>query len=281
MNNNSLDIKSSTVDKTLDLVKVFLDKLISPTIEEVGLLMKDKISVWRFNNQIKILDKTRDLCKKNNIPLKSVSLKLLCPYLENASLEETEVLQNAWATLLANLVDARKNIENHVFPYILSQISINEFNILTKAYSQLKERDGTFESKKVRLNDNINIENAHREFVTAMQNKVDSKPEDYHQELGIQQTILSAYQSQTDISLHDLLSTNPLIISEIDDFQIDNLKRLRLVEAISIDERKNIYDLRQKGTYNIDELLSTKDKKFNITLTALGEYFIAICTEVN
>ena len=32
-----------------------------------------------------------------------------------------------WAILLGNMVDSEQNIENHVFPYILSQISSNEF----------------------------------------------------------------------------------------------------------------------------------------------------------
>ena len=67
------------------------------------------------------------MLRKTNIPTKIISLKLLCPLLDYSALEEDEVLQDKWATLLGNMVDSEQNIENHVFPYILSQISKQNF----------------------------------------------------------------------------------------------------------------------------------------------------------
>lgn len=61
-----------------------------------------------------------------------ISPKLLTPLLEYASLEDNEKLQDKWATLLANMVDSDQNVENHVFPYLLSQVSIQEFELLEK-----------------------------------------------------------------------------------------------------------------------------------------------------
>lgn len=101
-----------------------------PSVEEVGLLMKDKVASWRLSNQIKILNKAQEKCAKNNISPKAISLKLLCPYLENASLEEDEYMQDKWANLLTNLVDSQQNIENNIFPYILSQISKDEYEFI-------------------------------------------------------------------------------------------------------------------------------------------------------
>jgi len=129
-----LGITSTVLEKGIDLAKSFLEKLISPPIEETGLLLKEKAMFWRFKNQIKTINKAREYCMKHNIAPKEISLKLLCPLLNNAGLEEDDTLQDKWAILLSNMVDSEQNIQNHVFPYLLSQISKNEFGILEKAW---------------------------------------------------------------------------------------------------------------------------------------------------
>src|SRR5690606_6585090 len=88
----------------------------------------------KFKNQVKMLNKAKEYCQKNNINPKTISLKVLCPLLDYSALEESEELQDRWAILLANMVDSEQNIENHVFPYILSQISSNEFQILENVF---------------------------------------------------------------------------------------------------------------------------------------------------
>lgn len=131
---NKIDITSTALEKGIDIAKDFLDKLIIPSVEETGLLLKDKVTLWKFKNQVKMLNKAKDYCKKHEINPKTISLKVLCPLLDYSALEEDEELQEKWAILLANMVDSEKNIENHVFPYILSQISSNEFKILENVF---------------------------------------------------------------------------------------------------------------------------------------------------
>jgi len=137
---NKIDIKSSTIDKGLEIAKNFVDKLIMPSIEETGLLMKDHITMWRFKNQVKMLNKAKDYCDKHNIHPKKISLKVLAPLLEYSSLEEEDIMQDKWSVLLSNLIDSEQNIENHVFPYILSQLSIDEFIPLEKVYDSCVSR---------------------------------------------------------------------------------------------------------------------------------------------
>ena len=129
-----VNIKSTTIEKSLAVAKDFVDKLIMPSIEETGLLLKDHVAKWRFQNQVKILNKAKEYCESNNISPKQIQLKVLCPFLDYSSMEEDEVLQDKWAILLSNLVDSEQNIENHVFPYVLSQLSSNEFLVLEKVY---------------------------------------------------------------------------------------------------------------------------------------------------
>lgn len=140
MDNKKIDITSTVLEKGIDTAKNFLDKLIMPAIEETGLLLKDQVTMWKFKNQVRMLNKAKIHCEKNNISPKTISLKLLCPLLDYSGLEEDEILHDKWAILLSNMVDSEQNIENHVFPYILSQLSSNEFLFLEKVYDQKQIR---------------------------------------------------------------------------------------------------------------------------------------------
>ncbi|MBK7965759.1 MAG: hypothetical protein IPK10_11060 [Bacteroidetes bacterium] len=111
-----------------------------PSIEETGLLMKDHVTLWRFKNQVKMLNKAKEYCDKHNIHPKKISLKVLSPLLEYSSLEEEDIMQDKWSVLLSNLIDSEQNIENHVFPYILSQLSIDEYMPLEKVYDSCVSR---------------------------------------------------------------------------------------------------------------------------------------------
>ena len=127
---SDLNIKSSTIEKSLDLVKGFLQKLIGPSIDELGLLITDNVRLWRLKNQIRNLEKVKKIVEEEKIDLKQVSLKILVPYLEGVSLEEDEKLQNLWAQLFANYIDTSKNLTINVYPNILKQLSTNEVTVL-------------------------------------------------------------------------------------------------------------------------------------------------------
>ncbi|MCU4156588.1 DUF4393 domain-containing protein [Carboxylicivirga sp. A043] len=123
---------SKAIEKGLELAKDFLTKIIGPSAEEIGLLMSDNIRFFRFKNQVKILTKAQEYIVRKNISLQQIPVKVLVPLLENASLEENEELQVKWSNMICNMVDAETNLVNHVFPYILGQISIEEFLALEK-----------------------------------------------------------------------------------------------------------------------------------------------------
>ncbi|MCK8143387.1 DUF4393 domain-containing protein [Flavobacterium sp. I-SCBP12n] len=149
MENKEFNIKSSTVEKGLELAKEFLGKLISPTIEEVGLLMSDNIKFLRFKNQVRILLKAKEYVESKNLTLTEIPIKILVPLLEKASLENNESLQDKWAKMLVNMVNSEKNLQNQIFPYLLSQISIEEFNEL----KELIIKENNFAKRKLELTD--------------------------------------------------------------------------------------------------------------------------------
>ena len=148
MSNNEINIKSTTIEKGLELAKDFLGKLISPTLEEIGLLLSDNIKFIRYKNQIKILLKAKEYVEKKNIKIKEIPIKILVPLLENASLEDDEDLQDKWAKMLTNMVNSEYNLQNQIFPYLLSQISIEEFEELKRL--SLKEIDNLKNKEKLR-----------------------------------------------------------------------------------------------------------------------------------
>lgn len=130
MSNKELNIKSSTIEKGLDLAKDFLGKLIFPAVEEVGLLMGDNIKVWRFKNQVRLLNNVEKYVKEKSISTKKVPLKILLPFLENASLEEDESIIKLWENLLLNYINSLKSFNSAVFPKILSEINSVEATFL-------------------------------------------------------------------------------------------------------------------------------------------------------
>lgn len=139
MDDKKLNIKSSTIEKGLEIAKEFLGKLIIPSIEEVGLLMSDKVKYLRFKNQINVLLKARKYVEKRKIKIKELPIKILAPLLESASLEEEDFLQDRWASLLANMADSKGNLQNQVFPFLLSQLSIQEYLELNNLFRKEME----------------------------------------------------------------------------------------------------------------------------------------------
>ncbi|MEL6770612.1 MAG: hypothetical protein AAFP18_06070, partial [Bacteroidota bacterium] len=65
--NNKIDVTSTAVEKTIEAARDFVDKLIMPATEELGLLVQESVSLWRFKNQIRVLTEARGYCDKNGI----------------------------------------------------------------------------------------------------------------------------------------------------------------------------------------------------------------------
>jgi hypothetical protein len=90
-------IKSGAIDKLADIVH----KLAGPLSEEVGLLMADKIKVYRVKNWVAVVKKTNKVLAKAKLPPQAVPPRIFLPILEGSSLESDESLQDMWAGLLA------------------------------------------------------------------------------------------------------------------------------------------------------------------------------------
>lgn len=291
-----VDVSSTTVEKGLDIAKEFVGKLVSPPVEELGLLIKDQISFWRFNNQVKILNKAKALCEKNQINVKAIPPKLLCPYLENASLEDDEELQNKWANLLVNMVDSRQNIENHVFPYILSQLSKDEFDVVEMALQEKERRVAELEEElQIFQSEKASIEAQLKEELAELKKKRDAaKPggkwvmnkEAWKRgsEIRSVERKLSSLEYR-EASLRRRIDAPERIPEEnLEEFEVANVIRLGLAK---------VHYVASAGTHSIDIPNRDEDSTFGSSvdfdidietesftvLTELGELFVDACRD--
>ncbi len=291
-----IDVSSTAIEKGIDLAKGFIDKLVSPPIEELGLLVKDQISYWRFNNQIRILNKAKSLCEKNNISVKAIQPKLLCPYLENASLEDDDELQDKWAILLMNMVDSQQNIQNHVFPYILSQLSKDEFNLLESALIEKIRRVSDLNAELQEFMTNREtIEDELRLKLSSLNQKLkDLSPDGKYVYTSEASEARSAIR-YTEREIRSLEYRESMLKRQIlapEKIPEQNIKEFEMANIVRLGLAKVIYEA-SAGTHSIEIPARDRDEYTSVDfdveietdtttiLTELGELFIEACREKN
>lgn len=291
MNPNHLP---SPQNNGVDLAKNFLEKLILPAVEEVGLLLRDKVAYWKFSNQVNMLNKAREFCEKNDIVTKPVSLKILSPVLDNAGLEENEILQEKWAVLLSNLVDSEQNIENHIFPYILGQISLNEFRFLENAFLKQHKTSQELNSELHRFNSNRYAEEEKiNSEIRQKQHKLDDLRKNnaqLHIKFGLENEITDLSWQLKLLEYRERLlkkrTKQPYTLvvqeGELREFEIANLIRLGLIKTVQ-EMQANSFPLEIPAQERVSTLSIDLDIELEATLkyvfTELGELFINACME--
>ena len=288
-----INITSGVVEKGIDVAKDFLDKLIIPAVEETGLLLKDKVTLWKFKNQVKVLNKAKAYCIKNGISTKTISLKLLCPLLDNAALEEEDLLQDTWAVLLSNMVDSEQNIDNHVFPYILGQISINEFLFLENVNSdRLKriekltaeflefsaERPAIEQKISAEIKDvesEIEVEKEKTSYLSTEIWKLQNKKRELEGKLNSLKYKQRGYENR-------IASSQSIPEDELREFELSNLTRLGLIKYVQeIYANPMTLEIQNDADrdYLTTDLEIDMESENEYVLTELGELFIGACTE--
>ena len=296
-----IDITSTIVEKSFDTAKGFLGKLLSPAIEEVGGILKDQVSSFRFNNQVRMLVNAKAKCEKNGISPKAISFKLLVPLIEYSGLEEDDELLDKWANLLSNMADSEQNIQNHVFPYILSQLSTNEFSVINAVYdTKIKQDIAIREDIKVYNSEMVSKIIEHQTRINGVDNELSeltSKGKNGSQEFwatkekkDIYESELKAYIDKKDVYVQLLATLQEIPRGFLRDFEMSNLVRLGLAqlnqEFYSKPQRLAIP--RQSGLSGVSFLGQTV-VDFDIeaglesqhVLTELGFLFVKACKEKN
>ncbi|MGN7986239.1 hypothetical protein ACTJKC_02805 [Pedobacter sp. 22226] len=286
-----IDVSSTVLEKGIDMAKGFLDKLIMPAVEELGLLGKDGVAHWRFNRQVKTLNKAKLYCEKHNINPKTISLKVLCPLLEYSGLEEDDDMQDKWAVLLGNMVDSEQNVENHVFPYILSQISKTEYVVLDMAFKRWKNRVNDLtqelqEFREARPKLAEALRNKIKDIGTEIADKVDYTF--YYQRAELTkkkkafENQLDALNYQENILKHKISEPETLSDRNVKEFELSNLVRLGVLKEIRepyVRSQSIEIPNEPNESHLVLDLEIDVESKDRFVMTELGILFIQACTE--
>jgi hypothetical protein len=106
-------------------------KMLGPAADELAEMWRDQVRLYRYERQLKCVEKAEKMAQDAGFTPKAVPIKLLFPILEGASFEENENLHTMWAALLANAANSDKEeIVRPGFLAILKQMAPDEAALL-------------------------------------------------------------------------------------------------------------------------------------------------------
>jgi hypothetical protein len=110
-------------------------RMLGPAADEVADMLRDSIRVYRYQRQLRLLEKAETMASKAGFTPQAVPLKLLFPLLEGASLEEDEDIHTMWSALLANASHPSSlNLVLPSFAEVLRVLTPEEARLLNAAY---------------------------------------------------------------------------------------------------------------------------------------------------
>ena len=118
--------------KSFENVESFLKIVCKPASEEFGLMLGDKIRHWRLNNIVSVLEKSQDKLefRQNKLELK-ISPRIALGIIENASLTDSDDLQELWSGLFAASCNNNDDKdENIIFIDYLKSMTSTQAKIL-------------------------------------------------------------------------------------------------------------------------------------------------------
>lgn len=104
-------------------------------LRERGGIAEDNMKLRRLANRLKLYDKAEKLLRERGLdgPTREVPVKFALPLVTYATLEEDEELQDIWAQMLANAVDASSKVElRTTYIDILKDLTTSDAQILSK-----------------------------------------------------------------------------------------------------------------------------------------------------
>jgi Abortive infection alpha len=129
-------VKAASQGVAQGTTEAFLLALFGPAVEAMA-IFTDKVRLLRWKRQVKMLARAHAHLRAQGISPNAVSLKVLVPLLDYASLEDEEddAMIERWAALLANAAagtDGASLLPS--FPRILAELSPEEALILDMLY---------------------------------------------------------------------------------------------------------------------------------------------------
>jgi hypothetical protein len=123
------------VAKTLGKIVDGLAHFFGDPLNEVSGILTDKLRFHRTVNLLRLQERFEEILRERGItrPTRQLRLSFGIPLLEAGALEDDDSLQDLWAALLANSVDASVNIEPRTaFISILKSFSPFDAKVMSR-----------------------------------------------------------------------------------------------------------------------------------------------------
>lgn len=128
--------------KAVDEVSKFLEAICLPAAQELGLLLGDKVRLWRFKNTIAIVQEAKRMLEDRGgtVGLSAPPRVIIKVLEEGSCVQDTEV-QKMWAGLLASSCtkDGKDDV-NLIFLNILTRITTSQARIINLAFKEGVDR---------------------------------------------------------------------------------------------------------------------------------------------
>ena len=115
----------------------FLSKVLGEPIEIATGILGDKLKFMRWERQVRLIDKVQQINHNRGVAGKEipVSPKLAIPILENASVEENDILQDLWAKLMSSAQGEHSSpTVRSAFIDIIKQLEVIDVQILNSLF---------------------------------------------------------------------------------------------------------------------------------------------------
>ena len=117
-------------------------RMLGPAADELAEMWRDQVRLYRYERQLKCVEKAERMAQEAGFTPKAVPPKILFPLLEGASFEDNEELHTMWAALLANAASPEKaGGVRPGFIAALRQMAPDEASLLNWLYDRLAETD--------------------------------------------------------------------------------------------------------------------------------------------
>lgn len=120
------------VEKGFNSAEAILSRICLPAAEELGFMFRDKVSYWRLNNIIQIINKSENKIDFSNGQLAlTAHPRVIKEIIENGSWCDDEGIQEMWSGMLASSCNETNGDDsNLIFVNTLKQLTKNQVSIL-------------------------------------------------------------------------------------------------------------------------------------------------------
>jgi hypothetical protein len=126
------DAISHATKASIDGASAFLGRICLPAAEEFGLLLQDKVRVWRAKNGVAIVAEAQERFDKYQTnPDAHAHPRLVAAVIDHGSWSDDKILQKMWGGLLASSCSGDGRDEsNLIFINLLSQLTSLQVRVL-------------------------------------------------------------------------------------------------------------------------------------------------------